>query len=130
MATRVDDANWSDSDDEVLSDLETSVLLGVPDGFIETIADINDAAVSRIGGHPVRSISHMYHYSHFLDLYSLIKAFLPSHELPFSSSHCKICSSPCELLVQLWCPFENSPMDRAVYIWGCAKLLCQGQDGR
>lgn len=51
---------WSDSDDEVLSDVETSVLLGVPDGPLETIADINDAAVSRIGGHPVRSISRMY----------------------------------------------------------------------
>jgi hypothetical protein len=66
MPARVED-DWSDSDDENLSDVETPVLLGVPDGVIETIADINDAAVSRIGGHPVRSISHMYHCSQFLD---------------------------------------------------------------
>ncbi|KAF8223401.1 hypothetical protein L208DRAFT_1445452, partial [Tricholoma matsutake] len=99
---------WSDSDDEVLSDVETSVLLGVPDGPLETIADINDAAVSRIGGHP---------------------AFLPSREPPFSSSHCKICSNTCELIVQMWCPFEDSPMDRAMYIWGCPRASCQGKDG-
>lgn len=65
MPQRVED-NWSDSDDDVGSDVETSVLLGIPDGVIETIADINDAAVSRIGGHPVRSISRMYHYSRLL----------------------------------------------------------------
>jgi hypothetical protein len=50
--TAKDDNDWSDSDDDVLSEVETSVLLGVPDGAIDT-ADINDAAVSRIGGHPV-----------------------------------------------------------------------------
>jgi len=53
--TAKDDNDWSDSDDDVLSEVETSVLLGVPDGAIDT-ADINDAAVSRIGGHPVRYI--------------------------------------------------------------------------
>jgi pre-rRNA-processing protein TSR4 len=66
MPARLED-EWSDSDDEHLSDVETPVLLGVPDGVIDTAADINDAAVSRIGGHPVRSILHMYHYSQFLD---------------------------------------------------------------
>jgi len=34
-----------------------------------------------------------------------------------------------ELLVQMWCPFENSPMDRALYIWGCARIGCQGKNG-
>ncbi|KAG6897387.1 hypothetical protein C0992_002049 [Termitomyces sp. T32_za158] len=48
--------NWSDSDD-VGSDMETSVLLGVPDGLVQSDTDISDAAVSRIGGHPVRVIS-------------------------------------------------------------------------
>ena len=48
--------DWSDSDEEVLSDAETSVHLGVPDGPIESSSDILDAAVSRIGGHPVRDI--------------------------------------------------------------------------
>lgn len=44
----------SDSDDESLDEVETTVLLGVPDGPIESQADIVDAAVSRVGGHPVR----------------------------------------------------------------------------
>jgi len=49
------DDDWSDSDEDVLSGVESSVLLGVPDGAVDG-ADINDAAVSRIGGHPVRYI--------------------------------------------------------------------------
>lgn len=52
----VPDDDWSDSDEEVLSEVETSVLLGVPDGPITAEADINDALVSRIGGYPVRSL--------------------------------------------------------------------------
>lgn len=60
MAPPVQD-DWSDSDDEVLSEVETSVLLGVPDGPITTASDLTDAAVSRIGGHPVRLFFlHMY----------------------------------------------------------------------
>ena len=58
------------------------------------------------------------------------QAFLPSSEPPFNSSHCKSCHKPMELLVQMWCPFENSPMDRALYIWGCARIGCQGENGR
>jgi len=30
--------------------------------------------------------------------------------------------------VQMWCPFENSPMDRALYIWGCAVPDCQAKE--
>lgn len=45
---------WSDSDDELEADHETSVDLGVPDGPVEDAAVLLDAAVSRIGGHPVR----------------------------------------------------------------------------
>ncbi|KAJ7074892.1 programmed cell death protein 2 [Mycena belliarum] len=104
----IDDDDWSDSDEEAVSEVETSVLLGTPDGAITTAADLADAAVSRIGGHP---------------------AFLPSNEPPFSSSSCKICTKPMELLVQMWCPFENSPMDRALYVWGCAVPECQTKDG-
>lgn len=59
MIPPVDD-DWSDSDDEVLAEVETSVLLGVPDGSVQDMADITDAAVSRIGGFPVRFIPHMY----------------------------------------------------------------------
>lgn len=48
------DSDWSDSDDEEVSGMETSVLLGVPDGPMEEQKDAEDAAVSRIGGYPVR----------------------------------------------------------------------------
>ncbi|KAI0080185.1 hypothetical protein K474DRAFT_1658185 [Panus rudis PR-1116 ss-1] len=101
----VDD--WSDSDDEVLSDSETSVQLGLPDGPIDSPSDVLDAAVSRIGGLP---------------------AFLTT-DPPFSSSLCKHCQKPMELLVQLWCPLEQSPYDRALYVWGCARGPCQGKEG-
>ncbi|KAJ6624986.1 programmed cell death protein 2 [Mycena sp. CBHHK59/15] len=104
----IDDDDWSDSDEEPVAELQTSVLLGTPDGAISSATDLVDAAVSRIGGHP---------------------AFLPSTEPPFSSSRCKICSQPMELLVQMWCPFEDSPMDRALYVWGCAASGCQTKDG-
>ncbi|KAJ7257896.1 programmed cell death protein 2 [Mycena haematopus] len=104
----IDDDDWSDSDEEVVSEVETSVLLGTPDGAITAAADLADAAVSRMGGHP---------------------AFLPSNEPPFSSSQCKTCSRPMELLVQMWCPFENSPMDRALYVWGCSVTECQAKEG-
>lgn len=58
MAPKQED-DWSDSEDEDLgSDVETSVQLGIPDGPIESSSDILDAAVSRIGGHPVRYILH------------------------------------------------------------------------
>ncbi|TFK25634.1 hypothetical protein FA15DRAFT_590061 [Coprinopsis marcescibilis] len=100
--------DWSDSDEEDLAEVETSVLLGVPDGPIHINSDLNDVAVSRIGGHP---------------------AFLSVSEPPFESSLCKACNHPMELLVQMWCPFEDSPMDRALYFWGCPRVGCQGKDG-
>jgi pre-rRNA-processing protein TSR4 len=125
----IDEDDWSDSDDEVASEVETDVLLGTPDGAITAAADLADAAVSRIGGHPVRSTSPMYRCVDFDSFVTCPKAFLPSNEPPFSSSCCKICSRPMELLVQMWCPFENSPMDRALYVWGCAVPGCQNKDG-
>lgn len=48
--------SWSDSDEEEHpSGVETNVLLGIPDGQIENQGDLIDAAVSRIGGLPVRA---------------------------------------------------------------------------
>jgi pre-rRNA-processing protein TSR4 len=128
MAPHFDDSddNWSDSDEEGASDVKTSVLLGVPDGPVDTPSDLRDAAVSRIGGHPVR---YLLVYSEYTCL-TIVKAFLTSAEPPFQSSQCKICSDPMELLVQMWCPFEDSPMDRALYIWGCASSQCQAKPGR
>ena len=49
--------DWSDDDDDMGAAMEMDVLLGVPDGSVETNADIKDAAVSRIGGLPVRALS-------------------------------------------------------------------------
>lgn len=49
--------DWSDSDDEIGTGMETDVLLGVPDGRMETESDIKDATVSRIGGLPVGALS-------------------------------------------------------------------------
>ncbi|KAF5393794.1 hypothetical protein D9757_000383 [Collybiopsis confluens] len=115
MAPPVEEEDWSDSDEDIGSEVETSVLLGVPDGPITSGSELADAAVSRIGGHPVRVIS--------------TNAFLPATEPPISSSQCQNCSFPMELLVQMWCPFENSPMDRALYVWGCANPGCQRKDG-
>jgi pre-rRNA-processing protein TSR4 len=47
---------WSDSDEEERrSGVESDVLLGIPDGTIENEDDLIDAAVSRIGGLPVRA---------------------------------------------------------------------------
>ncbi|KAF9258725.1 hypothetical protein L218DRAFT_909153 [Marasmius fiardii PR-910] len=100
--------DWSDSDDDILSDVETSVNLGLPDGALQEESDLYDAAVSRIGGHP---------------------AFLPSVEPALSCSQCKNCSSLMELLLQIYCPLEDSPMDRALYVWGCPKPGCQGASG-
>jgi hypothetical protein len=48
--------DWSDSDDEGGGDVETNVLLGVPDGPITDERELADAAVSRIGGRPVRLV--------------------------------------------------------------------------
>jgi len=45
---------YSDSDEETLDEIETSVLLGLPDGVISSTSDLVDPAVSRIGGTPVR----------------------------------------------------------------------------
>ncbi|KAI9440483.1 programmed cell death protein 2 [Lactarius indigo] len=99
--------DWSDSDDDDPSQVETSVLLGIPDGAIESPSDLKDAAVSRIGGLPA----------------------LLSSRAPFDSSHCRHCEKPMELLVQLWAPLQDSPYDRAVYVWGCANSGCQRTSG-
>jgi len=48
-----------DSSDSEQEELETSVLLGVPDGPIDVASDLVDAAVSRIGGLPVRASSYV-----------------------------------------------------------------------
>jgi hypothetical protein len=58
MAPKVED-DWSDEDEELTTDVETDVLLGVPDGPIASSSDMLDVAVSRIGGTPVCSALHV-----------------------------------------------------------------------
>lgn len=56
MTSRRHNDIWSDSEDEERpSGVETGVLLGIPDGKIENEDDLIDAAVSRVGGLPVRA---------------------------------------------------------------------------
>ncbi|GAB1518395.1 hypothetical protein RhiTH_001454 [Rhizoctonia solani] len=90
-----DESDWSDSDDG--SQQQTSVLLGIPDGEIKDPKDTRDPNVSRLGGKPVRP--------------STVRSASTSRP-PVSSSLCKVCNNPCEVLLHIWCPFENSPMDR------------------
>lgn len=48
-----DESDWSESEDG-LDQLQTSVLLGLPDGEILDPKDLRDPNVSRLGGKPVR----------------------------------------------------------------------------
>lgn len=74
----IDEDDWSDSDDEVLAEVETSVTLGVPDGLITTAGDLADAAVSRIGGLPVCTISCTMTYLFILPRHSSSRLNHPS----------------------------------------------------
>jgi pre-rRNA-processing protein TSR4 len=121
---------WSDSDEDQLPQIETAVILGIPDGPVVSASDLKDAAVSRIGGVPVRFTTTRICISHLMNICDLYLQALLSHRVPFSSSHCQHCNSPMELLVQLWAPLENSLYDRSVYVWGCARSGCQRKSGR
>jgi pre-rRNA-processing protein TSR4 len=122
--------DWSDEDEGDVTQIETSVLLGVPDGPVESASDLKDVAVSRIGGLPVRPIPIQTCTSILLSIYDSHSQALLSPKVPFHSSCCQHCKNPMELLVQLWAPFEDSPYDRAVYVWGCARSGCQKKGGR
>ena len=68
---------WVDSDSEnegALTDVETAVELGIPNGEITSIEDLGDPMVSRIGGIPVRLHGLFASDSHVLNL--LISLFL------------------------------------------------------
>lgn len=103
-----DEEDWSDSDEEVGSDDETAVQLGIPDGSIESPADLCDPMISRIGGHPT---------------------FLAAPEPPIEYALCGNCAQPMQLLVQVWCPLEQSSNDRVLYVWACPRGPCQKKDG-
>ncbi|KAH7335431.1 programmed cell death protein 2 [Rhizoctonia solani] len=143
-----DESDWSDSDDG--SQQQTSVLLGTPDGEIKDPKDMRDPNVSRLGGKPVRPplcsdqlvrthiASFIFSFACtirlririFLLVYSGRQTFIPGvSRPPVSSSLCKVCNNPCEVLLHIWCPFENSPMDRVLYVFGCANSGCQRRSG-
>ena len=92
VAIHDDESDWSDSDEEdARSDVETNVLLGIPDGEIRTQGDIDDAAVSRIGGRPVRySVPYFYRVPVFTNcviyLFILLNTNLSSNEQTYNQS--------------------------------------------
>ncbi|KAG8694773.1 hypothetical protein FRC08_008270 [Ceratobasidium sp. 394] len=103
-----DESEWSDSEGGIDQE-QTSVLLGVPDGEILDPKDLRDPNVSRLGGKP---------------------CFIPGVKRPpAESAACKTCDKPCEVLLHIWCPFEGSPMDRVLYVFGCANAGCQRRPG-
>ncbi|EJT96578.1 hypothetical protein DACRYDRAFT_120009 [Dacryopinax primogenitus] len=107
------DEDWSDSDSEAENEqrgeVPTSVLLGVPDGPLNSAYDDADPTVSRAGGHPP-----------FLGL-----SHYPSPEVTL----CKQCNNPMNMLVSVFCPFEGSSNDRVLYVWACSRAGCQRKSG-
>ncbi|KAI1796554.1 programmed cell death protein 2 [Ganoderma leucocontextum] len=109
MAPAGVDDMWSDSDEELeAADVETAVQLGVPDGPLASPADLSDPTISRLGGHPT---------------------FLAAPHPSLAYATCNHCSQAMELLIQIWCPLEGSPNDRALFVWGCANGICQRKEG-
>jgi pre-rRNA-processing protein TSR4 len=82
----------------------TETQLGVSDGPLES-QDQDNPLVSRMGGHI---------------------AWLPSTTIPPPNiSLCLHCSQQMELLVQIFAPLDESPYDRLLLVWGCARGKCQ-----
>jgi hypothetical protein len=60
-----EESDWSDSE-EGNDQLQTSVLLGLPDGEIVDPKDLRDPNVSRLGGKPVRSCAYSLEYRQYV----------------------------------------------------------------
>lgn len=95
----------SDEESDLGSDFShTQTQLAVTDGALEGDDETNPL-VSRIGGRV---------------------AWLPADSLPPPNvAQCKHCLQAMELLVQVFAPLDDSPFDRIVLVWGCARALCQ-----
>lgn len=95
----------SDDDSDAGSDYSvTQTQLAVTDGALEGDDEANPL-VSRIGGRV---------------------AWLPTTSLPPANvAQCQHCSQEMELLVQIFAPLDDSPFDRIVLVWGCARAPCQ-----
>ncbi|CAD6981790.1 unnamed protein product [Tilletia controversa] len=100
----VSDDDDDDGDNDAEDDTDTYIAL--PDGPVAS-ADIENPLVSRIGGPP---------------------SFLPLRTLPPypATTRCPnpACAQPMELLVQIFAPREDSPYDRCLHVWGCARKAC------
>lgn len=97
MPARVED-EWSDSDEEYGSSggVETNVQLGIPDGSITVGEDLKDPRVSRIGGHPVRSVHSSPYRSFFsLSLVSVDRFFSCLIPPMYLFRNAKIVQTPC-----------------------------------
>ncbi|CBQ73262.1 conserved hypothetical protein [Sporisorium reilianum SRZ2] len=96
-----DDGYDSDSG----SEFDTSdVQLGLADGPLEADDETNPL-VSRIGGRA---------------------AWLPMKSNPTQDvAQCSSCKQQMQLLVQIFAPLVESPYDRCLMVWGCARPACQ-----
>ncbi|PWN50763.1 hypothetical protein IE53DRAFT_386929 [Violaceomyces palustris] len=82
----------------------TDVHLGVADGSLEN-DDESNPLVSRIGGRA---------------------AWLPLSSVPPKEvTRCANCKQSMQLLVQIFAPLVDSPFDRSLLVWGCARPTCQ-----
>ncbi|KAJ8663169.1 hypothetical protein O0I10_001346 [Lichtheimia ornata] len=84
------------------------VLLGLPDGAIESSDDV-DAYITKIGGVPV---------------------WLDAEKLPSPKVlECGNCRRPMYLIFQGYVPLADSPYHRVIYVWGCNQRLCMRKEG-
>ncbi|EJD53421.1 hypothetical protein AURDEDRAFT_111031 [Auricularia subglabra TFB-10046 SS5] len=102
------DDEYTDSEDELEAGVQTTVQLGLPDGPMESGTHLLNPTYSRFGGQPV---------------------LLTAHPPPTDVANCKNCAEPMELVAQLWCPLEESPLDRVLYMWACSRGTCQRKAG-
>lgn len=94
-----------DSDSDTGSEYSvTQTQLAVTDGPLEG-DDGSNPLVSRMGGRA---------------------AWLPTSSIPPQTvALCQHCNQLMELLVQIFAPLDDSPYDRIVLVWGCARSPCQ-----
>ncbi|CDU26418.1 related to TSR4-cytoplasmic protein required for correct processing of the 20S pre-rRNA [Sporisorium scitamineum] len=99
-----DDGYDSDSGSEFDA---SDVQLGLADGPLEGDDETNPL-VSRIGGRA---------------------AWLPMKSNPTQDvAQCSSCKQQMQLLVQIFAPLVESPYDRCLMVWGCARPACQRKD--
>ncbi|CAE6498582.1 unnamed protein product [Rhizoctonia solani] len=124
-----DESDWSDSDDG--SQQQTSVLLGIPDGEIKDSKDLRDPNVSRLGGKPVRpsTVSNQSVRTHvtslsFIRMYDTISNTIRFSLLAVDDRRLFL------VFLGLRClPRYANPMDRVLYVFGCANSGCQRRPG-